>query len=78
MTKKDEANFYFYMMISLAIIVMSTVSMSMGLVIRIIMLMGLIANLYLFCKTSKELKEEEAGKKAEAEAQAAGSETTAE
>ena len=65
MTKKDEVSFYFYMMISLSVISMTTVSTSMHWVFRIAMLFGVLSNLYLYCKTSKELKEEEAQKKAE-------------
>lgn len=65
MTKKDEVSFYFCMMISLSIILMTTVSISMHWGFRIAMMFGVLSNLYLYCKTSKELKEEEAQKKAE-------------
>ncbi len=68
MTKKDEVNFYFYMMISLAVILMTTVSISMHWVFRIAMMFGVLFNLCLLCKASKELKEEEAQKKAEEDA----------
>ena len=77
MTKKDEATFYFFMMISLFTILLVT---SLGLVFKVIMMIGALCNLYMLCKTSKELKEEEA-KKAEAEAETVEtveSETTAE
>ena len=72
MTKKDEVNFYFCMMISMQVILTTTVSTSMHWVFRIVMLFGVLSNLYMFCKASKELKEEEAAKRAEE------SETTAE
>ena len=71
MTKKDEVNFYFVMMMSLFTIMIVT---SLGLVFKVIMLIGALCNLYMLCKASKEWKEEEAAKKAEAEE----SETTAE
>lgn len=64
MTKKDEATFYFVMMMSLFTIMIVT---SLGLVFKVIMLIGALCNLYMLCKTSKELKEEEAQKKAEEE-----------
>lgn len=65
MTKKDEVNFYFVMMMSLFTIMIVT---SLGLVFKVIMLIGALCNLYMLCKTSKELKEEEAQKKAEEDA----------
>ncbi len=65
MTKKDEATFYFVMMMSLFTIMIVT---SLGLVFKVIMLIGALCNLYMLCKTSKELKEEEAQKKAEEDA----------
>ena len=77
MTKKDEATFYFFMMLSLFTILLLT---SLGLVFKIVILFGALCNLYMLCKTSKELKEEEQ-KKAEAEAtevETVESETTAE
>ena len=64
MTKKDEVNFYFVMMMSLFTIMIVT---SLGLVFKVIMLIGALCNLYMLCKASKELKEEEAQKKAEEE-----------
>lgn len=64
MTKKDEVSFYFVMMMSLFTIMIVT---SLGLVFKVIMLIGALCNLYMLCKTSKELKEEEAQKKAEEE-----------
>ncbi len=65
MTKKDEATFYFVMMMSLFTIMIVT---SLGLVFKVIMLIGALCNLYMLCKTSKELKEEEAQKTAEEDA----------
>ncbi|MBR6281633.1 MAG: hypothetical protein IKR14_03945 [Lachnospiraceae bacterium] len=65
MTKKDEVSFYFVMMMSLFTIMIVT---SLGLVFKVIMLIGALCNLYMLCKTSKELKEEEAQKKAEEDA----------
>ena len=65
MTKKDEVSFYFVMMMSLVTIMIVT---SLGLVFKVIMLIGALCNLYMLCKTSKELKEEEAQKKAEEDA----------
>ena len=77
MTKKDEVNFYFCMMISLAIILMTTVSISMHWGFRIVMMFGVLSNLYLYCKASKELKEE-AQKKAEEDAKEVVAEEIAE
>lgn len=68
MTKKDEVSFYFCMMISMAVILMTTVTISMHWGFRIAMMFGFLSNLYLYCKASKELKEEEAQKKAEEDA----------
>lgn len=65
MTKKDEVNFYFCMMISFAVILIVT---SLHFAFKIVFLVGFLSNLYLLCKASKELKEEEAQKKAEEDA----------
>ena len=74
MTKKDEVSFYFCMMMSLAVILLTTVSNYMPLVVRILILFGLVSSLYMYCKTSKELKNEEAQKKTEEETTEAATE----